>query len=129
MDRNLKLVDFFRVDPQIIFNDWLSSKSHSAFTGSPAQIDPSPEGKFTAWDGYIWGVTLEMEPGKRIVQSWRTTEFPMEAPDSRLKLIFESSNDGTKLTLIHSDIPDGQAEGYEAGWKDFYFKPMQEYYK
>jgi hypothetical protein len=30
---------------------------------------PSPRvgGKFTAWDGYIEGITLEMEPDKRIV--------------------------------------------------------------
>lgn len=129
MDPKLKLVDTFKVDPQTLYSDWLSSAGHSAFTFSYAQIDPKPGGKFTAWDGYIWGVTLEMEPGKRIVQSWRTTEFPIGAPDSRIELIFEPVDGGTKLMILHSNIPDGQANGYEVGWKDYYFKPMQEYYR
>lgn len=129
MDRNIKLVDTFKVDPQTLYRDWLSSLTHSAFTNSPAEIDPKLGGKFTAWNGYICGITEELNPGKRIIQTWRTTEFPLEDPDSRLELIFEPSNDGTKLTLIHSDIPDGQADGNESGWINFYFKPMKEYYK
>jgi len=36
--------------------------------------------------------------------------------------------DGTLLTLKHWNIPDGQAEGYESSWQDFYFTPMQEYF-
>jgi len=26
------------------------------------------------------------------------------------------------------NIPEGQAEGYESGWHDFYFTPMQEFF-
>jgi len=26
--------------------------------------------------------------------------------------------EGTKITLIHTDIPDGQGEGYRKGWID-----------
>jgi activator of HSP90 ATPase len=128
VDRKLKLVDTFKVDPQTLYSDWLSSAGHSAFTFSQAQIDPKPGGKFTAWDGYIWGVTLELEPARRIVQSWRTSEFPEDAPDSRLELTLERVNSGTKFTICHSNIPDGQADGYEVGWEDYYFKPMREYY-
>ena len=34
----------------------------------------------------------------------------------------------TKLTIIHTSIPDGQGEGYRQGWLDYYFKPMKEYF-
>jgi activator of HSP90 ATPase len=40
----------------------------------------------------------------------------------------ETAGKETKLTLIHTDIPDGQAESYEGGWEDSYFKPMREYF-
>jgi activator of HSP90 ATPase len=40
----------------------------------------------------------------------------------------EETNGKTKVTLIHSNIPEGQADGYKQGWEDFYFKPMREYF-
>lgn len=129
MDRAFEVGEYFHVQPSQLYKDWLSSAGHSAFTGSPAEIEPNIGSRFTAWNGYIWGVTLELEPDQRIVQSWRTTEFPINALDSHIELIFEAVKGGTKLTIHHSNIPDGQADGYEAGWKDYYFKPMVEYYR
>ena len=115
--------------PKEIFDAWLSGEGHSQMTGSQAQVQKRRGGKFSAWDGYIWGVTLEMERPGRIVQSWRTSEFPKGAPDSTVEILLEKSKSGTRLTLRHSNIPAGQAENYKQGWKDFYFKPMKEYFK
>ena len=35
---------------------------------------------------YIEGKNLELEKDKKIVQKWRTTEFPDDAPDSDLEI-------------------------------------------
>jgi len=128
MERKLNLSANFNIAPNQLFNDWLDSQAHSAFTSSPAKIDALVGGKFTAWDGYIRGVTMEIVPGKRIVQSWRTTEFPNAAPDSLVELEFEADGKGTRLMLKHTLIPDGQADEYEQGWLDYYFTPMKAYY-
>lgn len=128
MPDSIQLSTVLPAAPEDIYLGWLSSREHSAFTGSPAQIDSRLGGKFTAWDGYIQGTTLELEPYQRIVQSWRTTEFPAGSPDSRLEVQLEAVEGGTKLTLIHTEIPDGQGQTYYSGWEDFYFKPMMEYY-
>ena len=77
----------------------------------------------------FWGVNLELEPFSRIVQSWRSTEFPADSQDSRLEVRFEAIKGGTKLTLIHSDIPEGQGASYESGWDESYFQPMKLYFK
>jgi activator of HSP90 ATPase len=103
-------------------------KSHSAMTGSPAKVDSKVGGRFTAWDEYIFGSTLDLDPNKRIVQSWQTSEFPDEAPDSRLEVLFEESKSGTKIILTHLNMPDDQVVSYKQGWEDFYFKPMREYF-
>ena len=97
-------------------------------TGNPAKVNGKVGGKFGAWDGYIFGSTLELEPDQRIVQAWRTSEFPDDAPDSRLEILFEEATEGTKVTLIHSDMPEDQVDSYRQGWEDFYFKPMKEYF-
>ena len=111
-----------------IYSAWLSSEGHAAMTGNAANVDGKVGGKFRAWDGYIYGSTLELEQGQRIVQAWRTSEFPDEAPDSRLEILFEEITEGTKVTLIHSDMPEDQIDSYRQGWEDFYFKPMEEYF-
>ena len=52
----------------------------------------------------------------------------MRAPDSKIELLLEPEGEGTKLTLIHTEIPDGQADSYEGGWEDSYFRPMRQYF-
>jgi activator of HSP90 ATPase len=117
------------VDPLRVYQAWLSSAEHSAFTGSPAIIDPVVGGQFTAWDDYISGATVELVPFSRIVQRWRTTEFPPGAEDSLVSLSLEPDGCcGTRLTLQHTDIPEGQDESYRQGWLDYYFEPMQRYF-
>ncbi|HLE92775.1 MAG TPA: SRPBCC family protein [Anaerolineales bacterium] len=111
-----------------IYSAWMSSDGHTAMTGSPANVDGKVGGKFTAWDGYIFGTTLELKQDQRIVQAWRTFEFPDEAPDSRVEIVLEEVKGGTKVTLTHSNMPKGQVDSYRQGWEDFYFKPMKEYF-
>jgi activator of HSP90 ATPase len=111
-----------------VYEAWLSSDEHGAMTGGAAQIDPIVGGKFSAWDGYISGTTLELEPLRRIVQSWRTVEFPSDAADSRLEISLEEVAEGTRLTLKHSNIPTGQGSSYESGWVENYLDPMKEHF-
>ncbi|MDP2965114.1 MAG: SRPBCC domain-containing protein [Pelolinea sp.] len=129
MDRDLILSVLLTVNPEKAYQDWLDSAAHSVFTGSPAEIDPIITGKFFAWEGYIWGKTQDLTSGKRIRQTWHTTEFPDDLPDSILEVLFEPDGDGTLLTLIHTAIPDNQSDEYEKGWEDFYFQPMKKYYE
>ena len=128
MTESLRLSTTLPISPEQVYLAWLDSQEHARFTGSPAEIDPQVGGKFSAWDGYIQGQTLELEPCRRILQTWRTTDFPEAAPDSRLEVLIEPVEHGSKLTLIHTEIPDGQAEEYRQGWEDYYFGPMQEYF-
>ena len=111
-----------------IYEAWLKSDEHTAMTGGKAEIDPVGGGQFSAWDGYITGMTIELETYRRIVQAWRTVEFPSDAPDSHLEIILAEVAEGTQLTLRHSHIPAGQGASYESGWKDNYFNPMKEYF-
>lgn len=128
MTQALSLKAVFPVKPRRIYEAWLSSKEHSRFTGSPASIEPRVGSEFTAWDGYIRGRILELEPPHRILQAWRTEDFPPESPDSLVEVLFTEVTDGTLMILKHTLIPEGQAVEYEQGWIDYYIKPMQEYF-
>ena len=53
-------------------------------TGAKAKASKKVGAAFSAWDGYIVGKNVELVPGKRIVQSWRTSEFGPNDPDSTI---------------------------------------------
>jgi activator of HSP90 ATPase len=129
MPESLHLSTILPASTQQIYQAWLDSEAHSLFTGSPAQIEPRLGGAFTTWDGYIQGQTLELEPYRRILQSWRTTEFPAGSPDSLLEITLEETKEGTRIVLDHTQIPDGQGDDYRQGWEDYYFAPMEEYFQ
>jgi uncharacterized protein YndB with AHSA1/START domain len=112
-----------------IYEAWLSGDEHAAMTGSAAAIEPHVGGKHSAGDGYISGETLELSPDRRrIVQAWRTTEFPADSPPSRLEVLLEPVSGGTNVIFVHSEIPEGQGSRYEEGWIKFYLEPMQKYF-
>lgn len=122
----LRVTAVIPASPENIYRAWLDGGEHSAFTGSRATVDAN--GRFTAWDGYIQGTTVDRHPGRRIVQTWRTTEFPKGSTDSRVEIQLERLADGTRMTLIHTDIPEGQGEQYKSGWNTHYFVPMKAYF-
>lgn len=113
--------------PQEVYHAWLSTKGHSGMTGSPAKISDKVGGTFDAWDGYIHGKNLELVPNTRIVQSWRTSEFSNDEPDSMIEITFEPIGSQTKLTLKHTGLPP-HGKQYEDGWVESYFEPMKEYF-
>ena len=117
-----------KAKPETLYEAWLDGDSHAAMTGGAATSEPRVGNRFSAWGGYITGEHLDLQPARRIVQAWRTTEFPDAAPDSRLIVLLEPEAGGTRVTVVHTDIPAGQGASYESGWEDHYFAPMRLYF-
>jgi activator of HSP90 ATPase len=129
MAESFEISSFFPgMTAERLYGAWLDSAEHTAMTGSLAQVEPHAGGRFTAWEGYIYGKTLELQPFRLIVQAWRTTEFAEDDPDSRLEGWLEEEEGGVKLRLVHSEIPDGGGADYRQGWDEYYFAPMGEYF-
>ena len=115
------------VQPSIVYNAWLDSNSHTEMTGAKAECSNSVGEVFSAWDGYISGENVEMVKDNRIIQKWRTTDFLDEDEDSLIIVSFEKRGEGCCLIIEHNDIPLGQPD-YKDGWREFYFKPMTDYF-
>ena len=118
----------FPVKPQEIYKAWLDSQQHSEMTNADAEIDPNVNGTFSIWNGYITGSTVELIPNIKIVQRWRTTDFPPGSDQSVVEVNLHETPIGVKLILKHYNIPDGQGNDYKKGWKEYYFKPMKRYF-
>lgn len=120
--------EIFDAAPMDVYEALIDPSKHAAFTKSTATGEPVEGGAFTAWDGYIAGRHERLVPGARIVQLWRTTEFPHGHPDSRLELeLRPEAENKTRLRMTHSGVPRSQAKNYEKGWVDHYWNPLRDY--
>ncbi len=114
--------------PGQVYAAFLDARTHAAFTGSPATCAARVGGKFTAWDGYIFGVNRELIEDRRIVQEWQTTEWPDGAAPSTVEFSFKAVKGGTEVRMVHSKVPAEQADAYRQGWIDYYWEPLKAYF-
>ena len=130
MPFDFSVSDVIPASPQEIYDAWLSSDGHQKMTGGkPAHMSAQNGGAFTVWNGYITGRNLSLERPRRIVQSWRTTKFSAADPDSEIEVLLEPTTGGTRITVRHSNVPDGHTSYRDGGWQRSYFAPMKEYFK
>jgi len=124
----LRVLTTIPAAPTTLYLAWLSSEQHGAMTSGEAKIEPVVGSDFSALSGFITGKLVVLDLGRRIVMSWRTTDFPREAPDSRVEIFFEALGGSTRVTVLHRDIPVGQGEPCKSTWNDKYFGPMRAFF-
>ncbi len=98
----IEQVEELPASPIEVYEALVDGEKHGSFMGSPATSDPRVDGHMTAHGHYIRGKYLELEPGARILQTWRTTEWPEGYDDSLLEIRLEPVESGTRLTMVHS---------------------------
>ena len=115
----------FKATPHAVYEALMDSKKHGEIVGANAKITKKVGAKFSIYDGDIEGVNLELVPDKKIVQSWRYSDWP-EGHYSKATFLLEESQGGTKLTFTQTDVPEDLYEDVSQGWKDYYWQPMKE---
>jgi len=118
----------FRAKPHEIYEMLMDSRKHARFTEAGASISRKVGGKFTAYDGYIRGVNLELAPGKKIVQEWRGRDWP-EGHYSKVTFSLKKVETGTRLTFTQAGVPARFHKNINQGWHDAYWTPMKEMIK
>ena len=128
MSFDFTVSDVIPASPKQIYDAWLDTEGHSAMTGGEAHTTSEVGGAFDAWGGFISGANLELDPGRRIVQSWRTTKFAESDEDSQIEVALEPVEGATRVTIHHTNVPDGHESYRDGGWGNNYFEPMKAYF-
>jgi activator of HSP90 ATPase len=113
--------------PDELFAMYLDPLAHAAFTGSPVTIGAEAGSAFAAFGGALSGTMLEVIRPQLIVQSWRSTNFATDDPDSTLVLLFGPGAGGGRIDLVHVDVPEQDYQGVTQGWEQFYWTPWRRY--
>jgi activator of HSP90 ATPase len=125
MDKSIRQVVTFAAPPHEVYELLMSSEKHAAFSGSAASISREVGGPIRAYDDYITGKNIELVPDRRIVQTWRASDWP-EGIVSIVTFDFSKVKGGTEMVFTQTGVPDDQVASIRKGWIDFYWQPMLE---
>jgi uncharacterized protein YndB with AHSA1/START domain len=113
--------------PAAVFAALMDSAKHSQFTGEPALMEARPGGSFTCYGDYISGITLELEPGKRIVQAWRGRDWPKGFYSIVTFALAAKPGGKTALHFTQVGIPAKDYASKNKGWRTHYWEPLQRF--
>jgi uncharacterized protein YndB with AHSA1/START domain len=127
MCKTIKQKVRFDAEPRVVYELLADSKKRSAITGWKASISRKSGGAFSADDGRVTGVNVELVPGKRLVQAWRRADFPEGVFSMAAVTLTPTPSGGTELVLTHRGVPKHLIDGTEQDWRDRYWARMKAY--
>src|SRR4051794_3110479 len=91
--------------PAAVYGVLTSSQEFAEMTGGrPAEIAEEVGGALSLFGGDIRGRIVELVPGKRVVQAWRSQAWP-EGVYSIVKFELAPNGQGTKLVFDQAGYP------------------------
>jgi activator of HSP90 ATPase len=108
-----------------LYEMYLDPAQHADFTGAPVTIGAQPGARFAAFEGSLSGTMLAVVAPTLIVQSWRSTHFSDDDPDSTLILTFTPQGADGRIDLVHLDVPEQDYQGVTSGWDTYYWTPWR----
>lgn len=101
------------INPEVI-NKW---------GGGPATIAAEVDTDFKFWGGDIHGTITEVIENQKLSQDWYGGDW--SAP-SKVTFHLSKTPQGTKLELLHDNVPDDEIDDIDDGWKRYYLGPIKE---
>lgn len=113
----------FRTTAEELYQTFTDPQRLAAFTRAPPKVFEGAHvgGKFELFGGNVVGEYQVLEPGKRIVQSWRLQQWPA-GHFSTLEIEFDQ-NDVDSVTVMRvnwTGVPVGQEEVTKENWQTYY---------
>jgi len=128
MPKTIRQTVTFKASPRAVYEALTDSRRHAAFTGTPARIDRRPGGRFTVYGGYLEGVTIELVPNKKIVQFWRSRNWP-RFHYSIVTFALAPVRGGTRLRFTQEGVPNSDYRAKRSGWASAYWEKLKAFLK
>jgi activator of HSP90 ATPase len=112
--------------PSQVFDIFLNTAQHAAFTGLKANIDAREGGEFTVCDGRATGRILKLVQNKKIVFAWNHKKFPANFY-SVVDILLEKTEEGTSIHFNHLGVPVSCDGWMTETWQQTYWEPLKAY--
>jgi activator of HSP90 ATPase len=118
----------FTASAHDLYDALMDSKKHAAFTEAGATISRKVGGSFQTYDGYATGKNIELVPDKKIVQTWRASDWP-EGHYSTITFLFCEKDGETTLEFTQTEIPAEAYQDIKQGWQEWYWDRLMTFLK
>lgn len=111
-----------------VFRAMTVARTVDEWGGGPARIQLRVDGKFSLWDGDMYGIIKEYDFPNRLVFTWREEKWEESIPDSIVRWDLEEVSRGTRLHLQHSGLSSRRIrEIHNDGWGEYFLGPLKAY--
>jgi uncharacterized protein YndB with AHSA1/START domain len=125
MCKTIKQRARFKLAPDQVYRLLTDSKQHSKLTGQKAVIGNKVGSAFSTHGGRVKGIVVDLVPGKRVVQAWRSNDFPVGAYSMAAFELSPTHDGGTQLVLTHRGVPKALIPEVEADWRTTYWDKIR----
>jgi uncharacterized protein YndB with AHSA1/START domain len=110
--------------PETVFPYFTDAERMSRWMGTDAELDARPGGVFHVNVGgshLAQGEYVEVDPPSRVVFTWGwdNPESVVQPGTSTVEITLTPEGAGTKVVLVHRDLPEGQAGPHSHGWDHY----------
>lgn len=113
---------FVEAQPDEVYEYFTRAEAMVRWMGDYALLDARPGGEFTVdiEGSPVRGRYQELDPPNRVVFSWGfagSDELP--AGSSTVEVLFTREGDGTRVEVVHTDLPPARAQRHAEGWRRY----------
>ena len=116
-------------EPIYVYSLWIDPPQQGLITEAFAKINPTRNGSYELWGGVVRGKFIHLDAPRKIIQTWRTSEFTPQQPSTKLTLNFKPHRQGTRLLITHENIPPEFLSQFQFAWKEFYFPRLKKHFQ
>ena len=110
-------------EPAFVFGFLTTNDGMTSWMGQWADLDPRVGGRFAVniSGSPARGEFLEVDPPHRVVVSWGFGDSQiLPAGASRVAFTLTPIPTGTRVELVHSQLPDAHVASHTLGWAHFF---------
>ena len=113
--------------PETVFAFFTDPSKLVRWMGTDATLDPRPGGvcriemQRDLGEATVLGEFVEVEPYRRVVFTWGWEPEPFAVPpgSSRVEVSLLPEDGGTRVRLVHSELPAAREEFHRVGWEHY----------
>jgi uncharacterized protein YndB with AHSA1/START domain len=99
-----------------------------AWSGATGRVAARVGGAVSMWDGWNTGTLVARRPPTTLAYTWRTESWKPGVPPSVVRWRLTRVPGGTRVSLVHSRLPNlREYRGHRGGWTKYFLAPMEEY--
>ncbi|ORE02414.1 hypothetical protein BCV72DRAFT_215279 [Rhizopus microsporus var. microsporus] len=114
----------FQTSAEELYERLMDPQFASVWTRGPVKLSKEVGSDFELFGGNVTGQILELEPAKKIVQSWRLRSWPA-GHYSQVTMVFEQGSESVDLKVEQTGVPVGEEDLTRNNWSGYYWRAIK----